>query len=695
MGAFGSQQSSGNDAVFVNTGYEQFHRLSEFLQYYAFLSKKPKNKDLRLVLDLVKDNQQFIVTPKAFTLTRTQDSPLEYRYSISLEAWKRIAVEQSGDIQLGKSTNDFFTSNFLSTALSNVQKAFAVIAAAQDIISAVRGDINRLVQIVQDVTKAIKNIVGIVASLIDLPGTILGDLKTTLGAALQNLQDTNQTIKDALSFYQRSNKIPQNSDNSWINNNITSTGGANGVLSAGTSTSNSTNTNNSTPNGASQNYTSNPGASQGNLLAYVYSNPLEYFQFFAAINVTDITIPTNISSLIQNDLTRVASLRRKDFEDYRNYVNLFSRDIATYFGHGSTTLDAIKGYVGVNPPAYVQTLSRQEMDILIALRTVAQTLDQMAAQDSYSPNGALSSFDFVGKLLNNTGIAFNASPGKYAVPVPYGAAMQDIAAQYLGNPDRVNEIIILNNLRAPFIDENGTTQLLLSNGNGNTFNIATKSNIYIGANVILSSATVPQFSRNVTNIRLITSGNHLVTVDGPPTLGTLLASQKAQIQSFLPGTVSSRNLIYIPSPIASSETIDRLKPIPAFNPDTNQLLLSSKIDIALGSNNDIIFSGTGDAVLIGGLANINQALSLKFQVPLGELNRHPGYGFGIPPGTPNSEINFSDLPQIINRMITSDPRFGQTFDLAFQVNGNTLAIQGSATIRGIQSGIVPFSFNLS
>ncbi len=55
--AFSQNQTNNfqrTDQFFDNTGYEQFHKLSEFLQYYAFLAKQPENKDLRLAIDLAK-----------------------------------------------------------------------------------------------------------------------------------------------------------------------------------------------------------------------------------------------------------------------------------------------------------------------------------------------------------------------------------------------------------------------------------------------------------------------------------------------------------------------------------------------------------------------------------------------------------------------------------------------------------------
>lgn len=62
-----------------NNGYAQFKKLEKFLEYWAFLSKQPQGKNLRLAFDMPKDNNTFIVNPKTFTMTRDANSPLEYK----------------------------------------------------------------------------------------------------------------------------------------------------------------------------------------------------------------------------------------------------------------------------------------------------------------------------------------------------------------------------------------------------------------------------------------------------------------------------------------------------------------------------------------------------------------------------------------------------------------------------------------
>jgi hypothetical protein len=120
----------------------------------------------------------------------------------------------------------------------------------------------------------------------------------------------------------------------------------------------------------------------------------------------------------------------------------------------------------------------------------------------------------------------------------------------------------------------------------------------------------------------------------------------------------------------------------------------ARIDIAISSDNDLILDSTGDLKLAAGMNNIIQALRLKFSTPLGTLNRHPGYGFGVQPGTPISELNIEDLRQTISSTILNDPRFKEVLSLDVNYENSTLKISGTVALNGVESGVLPFNFTI-
>jgi hypothetical protein len=683
--------------IFDNSGYALFHKLSQFLNYYAFLSKQPENKDLRLVFDMVKDNTTYVCTPKNFSLIRTAGEPLEYKYSIQLEAWKRIKLDGGAS----NVTKKFETGlgGTMNAILAQVRRAFKLIAAAAEMINAVRGDIQRLLDIVRTVALSIKQITGIVVSLLDLPQSVIGDVK---GAVYELVGASTSSGKAIASAWKRAlatnwgPAITASSDNSLIPTKVTLTGVNSTVAQSSNSTGSgiqgSDQINNTTPGRADQAQATQTGAPEGNLISQAFDDPLSNIDFFDNLNVNDLNLSQNIKIKINQELQRVSSLTRKDYEDYRNYINEVSNDIANAFGKGSTRLNNIKGYVSTNATTFSGRVTREQYELLVNLRKVAQSLDVLASSNINNKSPLDESFNFIGKLAGSA-VPFRKFPGKFAAPVPYGASIQDIARQYLGDANNATEIIILNKLLPPYIDEDGEFQDVLSSSYKRTFNIADGSALYINQKIIFYASNLAPFSRKIVNLQENPDGTWQVQVDGTTDLN-LLISRNPRIQYFSRNTVSSRDLIYIPSNSTPIDIPDRLKPIPAFAPDSDPLISLAKIDMALDTDGDLILDSIGELKLAGGLNNILQALRIKFSTPLGSLNKHPGFGFGIRPGTPISEINFDALRQSVASTILSDKRFKEVLSIDITYTNSTLKITGVVSLNGVDNGVLPFNFDL-
>jgi hypothetical protein len=685
--------------IFNNTGYSLFHKLSQFLNYYAFLSKKPENKDLRLVFDMVKDNTTYVCTPKNFSLVRSAAEPLEYKYTIQLEAWKRIALDGGSSGARDKFTQGLGAT--LNAILAQVRRLFKLIAAASEMINAIRGDIQRLLDVVRSVGLFIKQVTGLVVSLLDLPQSVIKDFKGAIYEFVGAVTSSGKAVKDAWKRALATNwgpAITVNSDNSLIPTKITLTGINSTVdqtsnASTGSGEQSSDQINTSTPGKADQAQATSSGAPVGNMIAQAFDDPTSNTDFFDALNLNDLNVSQNVQIKVEQELARVAALTRKDFEEYRDYINEVSNDIANAFGKGSTRLNSIKGYAITNATTFTGRITREQYELLVNLRKMALSLDVLASSNVNKKAPIDESFNFVGKLAGPAGIPFRNFPGKFAVPVPYGATIQDIARQYLGDANYATEIIILNRLLPPYIDEDGEYQDVLSSSRGRTFNIDDGSTLYINQKIIFYASNLAPFSRRIVNLQENPDGTWIVEVDGTTDLN-LIISRNPRIQYFARNTVSSRDLIYIPSNAAPLNIPDRLKPIPMFAPDSDPLISMAKIDIALDTNGDIILDSIGELKLAAGLNNILQSLRIKFSTPIGSLNRHSSFGFGIQPGTPVSEINFNNFRQIVSSTILSDNRFKEILAVDFVYNNSTLKISGVVSLNGVENGVLPFNFDL-
>lgn len=679
-------------AIFENSGYTLFHKLSQFLNYFAFLQKNPKNSKLRLVFDMVKDNTTYVCTPKNFALNRTASESIEYKYTISLEAWRRIKIgsdiKRAADLKktLGQEINSI---------LALIRKAFKLIIAAKEMISAIRGDIQRLLDIIRTVALVIKTIAGSIVSLLDLPQAIVSDIRSAVAEFAGAINSSGNAIGAA---WQRAQNITWGkaitigSDDSLVPSSKINLTGVNSTVSQQGSTG-SGSVNPLTPSKGDQSQATANGDPVGNRVAEAFNKPYDNIEFFDSLSPNQLDLPSNIQSKIEQEIERVNSLTRKDYENYRNYINEVSNDIAYAFGKGSDSLNRIKGYVPSGATAFDGNVTRSQYELLINLRKVAAVLDTLASTNINNPSPIDESFNFVGRLARDAQIPFSAKQGKFAVPVPYEASIQDIAREYLGSPDNATDIIILNRLLPPYIDEDGQFENITSNSYKRTFNVENGSNLYINQRVIFYASNIAPFSRHIVNIDKVSDSSWTIEVDGDTDLSLSLANIP-KIQYFAKNTVSSRDLIYIPTNAQPLFLPDRLKPISVFSPDSTPLIAVARIDIALDSDNDLILDSTGDLKLAAGMNNIIQALRLKFSTPLGTLNRHPGYGFGIQPGTPISELNIEDLRQTISSTILNDPRFKEVLSLDVNYQNSTLFIAGTVSLNGVDNGILPFNFTI-
>ena len=295
-------------------------------------------------------------------------------------------------------------------------------------------------------------------------------------------------------------------------------------------------------------------------------------------------------------------------------------------------------------------------------------------------------------MADEAGIDFDAeSPSKFLVPVPFGLSIEELSARYLGDPDKWIEIVTINKLRSPYIDEDGFELNLLSNAEGRQFNIDDFENkLFIGQKIILKSDTTPSFSRKITSVEKISDNNFLVNVDGLANLDNLTIVNNARIQGFLPGTVNSQNQIYIPSSRPAQED-DRVFEISHL--DEQNLTKVSKVDFLLTENFDIALNSLGDFRLSNGLTNLVQALKLKIRTRKGSLLRHLDFGLGLNHGISVADIESGDLVSVLNQMVQADPRFSSISKVSFRLAGSTLAIDMVINVAN-STGIVPITFDI-
>lgn len=692
--------------VFDNTGYVQFHKLYQFLEAWAYASKT--SIDIRLAFDMQKDNMTYLVTPKTFNLTRDADSPLEYNYDITFQAWKRIKVNSTFG-----STGPLYTSSpwlnptSLRAILHDIKQAIAVVNGAIQVVKAAVADAESFVDQLRQVVLAVKNTINEVAVLVDMPSAIVQGLAGSIASSAANIKNavdavgaasngTAKTFNNLGKVFQdafQANGIqgnlqsPQNNVNVSVTTGSYTTSGSNpaGTIKS-TAKSNINNPNN----------LNNPYTNPQNQLSSILGDRANSYQLLDAIQINNLkNIPQSVQNQIDNEYRLVKNFTRQSFEDIRNRTNQVSRNMSVYFGQEFP--DYSKYYPNTSKKVGFanKPLTRSQMDILSALRTIATNLDKLCSQNTYNNRQSATdlSFNYVGSLLAGTGIPFGAATSKQAVPVPFAMNMSQIANFYLGDPNRSNEIVILNNLAPPFIDEEGLFQNFLVNATDQSFMIEDGSELRLNQKIILSSNTVNAFSVSIKNIKQISAMEWLITINSQVSLSNLKVSEAAKVQYFMQGTVSSRNTIYIPSnSVVMNNLPERLKPI-SYAPNLDGLNNFSLIDFLLTTDNDLAIDSTGSIGLAGGLTNLQQALRLKFLTVQGTNIFHPSYGAGVRIGSPSSKININKLKEAFTKAVQADQRFSEVLSLKIELGNGVLLINGTVSLAQYNQ-ILPFGWTI-
>lgn len=674
-----------SDAGIFSTGYFQAQYLAQFLERYAQAKKDPQNKGWRLVLDVPKDNQSYIVTPMQFSLTKSAQKPNEHIWSIQLKAWKRIDLKQ--DVGYAKNAPlNLGSPNILSRINDTIRETRKLISSNVNLVKAVRSDFQKPLNSLRQAALAVKDLGGFVYTVADMPQAIINDYKSS--------------IQDSL--YIARNSFKRNSEIRGSGAGQTLTGVTASAIKAGTSETKA----GSVINALVASVGINEGLSgsavadgalgvdagqqqQLDSMNQVFSNSEENFELFDGVTIDSLVLTPEQQSVINEEILNASLINQDDLLEYRNDILNLALDISNNFGAGDVTYSSI--YNRPTPKERATPMTVEEVEILSSLFETVQAFDILTSTKLFDDSKKQNPLEYVGGLAAQGGIPFENSTSKYLVPVPFGLTIEEIATRYLGNPDRWIEIATLNNLRSPYIDEEGFTYELLSNATGRQFNVNdSEKKLYIGQKIVIYSNVVPQFIRYITNVEKINDSNYLVTVDGLADLDNLQISQGAKMKGYLPGTVNSQDQIYIPSN-QPSDADDRIALPPAF--DNDRLTKISRIDWLLTDDGDIAINGVGDFRLANGLNNLVQALKIKIRTKKNSLMRHPEFGIGINPGVSIADIESGAIAQELTALVTADSRFSGIERLDIAINGPTMTID-MAVILANNSGIIPISFDV-
>jgi hypothetical protein len=623
------------------TGYYQFRLLQAFLESYAAMKKQADHKDKRLGFAIWKDQHVYLVSPIAFVARRAASSPLEYNYDLQFKAFRRIP--SAGVTTVSNKVIDYGKNlSLMSRILGTLAGAYNVIQKLRKTIRALRQDIQEVMNMVREAILFVKQIVGAVIELVHLPQALIKDFKATilkswdeLAASFSELSfESNQTAK-ALGI---GRSTGQGVANSLIDGNANSN--AKVVAS---------------------------------ILDDVFENPDDYADLLGKIDISNLQISEGLQQKVDAELERTSKLTSADLLRMRDTTLKLMANLGNALGAGDATYDAT--YQSTEPQANrIPTLD--DFALLASLNDVADSFANISVQ----PTNEMSTVDYIAGYASAAGIAFQNPVSKYAVPMPYDTTLEQLAKVYLGDPNRWLEIAALNGLREPYIDEVGFTRMLSSTGSNSNVFVSDVTNLRISQPVWIQSDYVKREKRHILNIVQISSTNYQVTLDGAPDLAKYTSADNAYIRAFLPDTVNSLQVVYIPSdkPGITEEEIN----VPGVNV-FDDLLQVSGIDILLTNNNDLAITPDGDLRFSYGMANIIQQIRLSLGTPKGVLLQHPEWGFPIKVGQSIADTSAQQIASDINGMFVGDPMFERLNSVAIAVTGPAVDVRMNLEVQGM------------
>lgn len=374
------------------SGFEEFMRLRQFFLKYAF-DKVNTNGARFLVFLNEKDDQYLIVEPMEFTMDRNARSPMTYDYRIVLKAIGTLGSVFSQSVIDKEDPNSLF--NFLEDVGNVSANVSATIATGRAVINQSRRLLERFSQA--------------------LDQTFIDPLRQTQFA----MEDLSDGISTVLSLPE---VLSRNATDAVLNvrDSLSEVGVALG-LSAGFQAANS---------------------SEGR-----------------ATDAADITNTKSIARQIQND-SRVP-VPRSSLETLRATTNDLSNNLADFTGLGDPLFNSINGRIVTNPAPPLKIVSDDEFLLLGTLAKLSNSMNTALASNALFESDAEAAFSQaerqfeIPNLKQNQQIQINKPEAVKEITILRNDTLERIAQRELGNALRWLDIVVLNNLKPPYISPDG------------------------------------------------------------------------------------------------------------------------------------------------------------------------------------------------------------------------------------------------
>lgn len=734
----------------LGTGYYMFWDLYNFFVNYTEGKKKKENKKWRLVFESKKDNTAYVVTPISFDLRRDARSPLTYNYSIVMRAWK-LAKATSGNAYYLAGT-DIRNPSLVKGLLEIIRRARKTIQKAEGVLKGFQSDISDMINVTAQIHMAAKDAKGLAVTLLDLPAAIKSNAASIYKYNNAQMDAVNKKLKNNPSYKKlltkkfpegdkAGAKIADAAKNPYkipqaIGDAVTDVAypivGAMGVVlgseteagyvdqlskigtkeNPGISDSGGDD-NQSSPtgedSGSGSDETGDGGVSGGSdspasfaLADDIFSDP-ESADF---VEIQNLNLPPEVQSAIQKAFEEAKSINAGQVLEAAKKLQELSTNVVTKMDlenpeflkkfleiYGLTSSSA--GSAGGTATAPISTsqpvkgLSEEDIIMLSQIQDALNALIALTVSTDIFKNLKVDPYAAIANAGSDDQDWTSPTSG-IPIFVRTGDTLQKIAKVNLGDEGRAQSIAILNELRAPYIDEKGFT-LPIKNATKNYFSIDPNDNITKGQKIYLSGTGLSSSRRTIVEIEK-TDKSWKITVDGASNLDVFNLTTSPYLKTRLPGTVGPGDVIFLPSDTAP-DLINELKPTNLLNKLSNAEKIFG-VDIGLGTDGDILVNSSGDVSMSYGYANAIQVIRNAVEIEQGSLSQHPDHG--LPPdiiGKQKTQVTIQDIKKNIEKTLIKDPRF-KDVNVSVGSDGQVVRVRIEVTGAG-GTGIIPIEYQIT
>ena len=408
------------------------------------------------------------------------------------------------------------------------------------------------------------------------------------------------------------------------------------------------------------------------------------------IPLSELSLTPDESSFRDKEASRVAAFQINDYQSMIDFLRKEEAVIAQALGMGDDDAKKLTG-VGTGTkqrePTIQDLIFINQYDLII--QYIQSIIINLQAAVGRPPN-----------VLKETQKATNvALVTNYVSSTtrPFEISLEHMAKRYMGTPDRWMELITVNNLQTPFVDESGTKFTLLAPAGSNSAVIPDdlKDSVGVGVKIKIGSHKYAEEARIIEKIVFNKNSNSMVFfLSGDQNLTKFKPAEGGYIRIYKPQTTRRGEFLIIPSTSVSKFSSSIKTPSSDELRRLDAALLNFGVDLYINDiTDDIEFAPDGSFKLAGGTVNVKQAALNALRTVRGELPWHSAYGVNANVGGrffgTNDELLI--FGQLLRNTLLRDPRYQKVLISQLKTTGTGISIGLQVTIAGTDQAI-PLAF---